>query len=122
MNQPSEPKYDGWGKSQMGTLDAIISELSSYRDALAQYQSTGKIEGFGGAILTNPAQCQPAWALLQEWLAECPHLPPVPYHLTTDHAASSYGQPVLVDNNGNAYGPDDICPTGEPAKYYWPKD
>lgn len=28
--------------------------------------------------------------------------------LTTDHATSSYGQPVLVDPDGNAYGPDDI--------------
>lgn len=28
--------------------------------------------------------------------------------LTTDHAASSYGQPVLVDPDGVAYGPRDI--------------
>ena len=26
------------------------------------------------------------------------------YILTTDHAASSYGQPVLVDANGTAFG------------------
>jgi hypothetical protein len=30
--------------------------------------------------------------------------------LTTDHAASSYGRPVLVDGNGNAYGPQDSVP------------
>jgi hypothetical protein len=28
--------------------------------------------------------------------------------LTTDHPASSYGVPVLVDDQGNAYGPRDI--------------
>jgi hypothetical protein len=27
--------------------------------------------------------------------------------LTTDHAASSYGQPVLVDGEGRAHGPGD---------------
>jgi len=30
------------------------------------------------------------------------------WRLTTDHSASSYGQPVLVDPDGNAYGPGDI--------------
>lgn len=30
------------------------------------------------------------------------------WRLTTDHAASSYGQPVLVDPDGQAYGPGDI--------------
>lgn len=30
------------------------------------------------------------------------------WRLTTDHAASSYGQPVLVDPDGNTYGPGDI--------------
>lgn len=30
------------------------------------------------------------------------------WRLTTDHAASSYGQPVLVDPQGCAYGPGDI--------------
>lgn len=30
------------------------------------------------------------------------------YTLTTDHPASSYGQPVLVDQNNNAYGSADI--------------
>lgn len=30
------------------------------------------------------------------------------WRITTDHAASSYGQPVLVDPDGNAYGPADI--------------
>lgn len=28
--------------------------------------------------------------------------------LTTEHSTSSYGIPVLVDENGNAYGPRDI--------------
>ena len=28
--------------------------------------------------------------------------------LTTDHPCSSYGQPVLVDNFGHAYGRDDV--------------
>ena len=28
--------------------------------------------------------------------------------LTTDHAASSYGQPVVVDAVGRAYGPGDL--------------
>ena len=31
-------------------------------------------------------------------------------HLTTDHAASSYGQPVAVDAHGNAFGPHDALP------------
>lgn len=30
------------------------------------------------------------------------------WRLTTDHAASSYNQPVLVDPDGNAFGPGDI--------------
>jgi hypothetical protein len=30
------------------------------------------------------------------------------WKLTTDHAASSYGQPVLVDGTGEVYGPGDI--------------
>ena len=29
------------------------------------------------------------------------------YNLTTDHAMSSYGQPVLVGEDGTAYGRDD---------------
>lgn len=30
------------------------------------------------------------------------------WRITTDHASSSYGQPVLVDPDGRAYGPGDI--------------
>lgn len=30
--------------------------------------------------------------------------------LTTDHPASSYGVPVMVDAQGNAYGPRDVVP------------
>ena len=30
------------------------------------------------------------------------------YTLTTNHSASSYGQPVLVDETGRAFGPADI--------------
>lgn len=30
------------------------------------------------------------------------------WRLTTDHPSSSYGQPVLVDPDGIAYGPADI--------------
>jgi len=38
------------------------------------------------------------------------------YILTTEHAASSYGQPVLVDTEtGQAYGRADILPDGTPA-------
>jgi hypothetical protein len=40
------------------------------------------------------------------------------YRLTTNHAASSYGQPVLVDEAGTAYGPNDILPTGEGAVFF----
>lgn len=35
------------------------------------------------------------------------------WRLTTDHAASSYGKPVLVSPTGRAYGPGDI----EPERY-----
>lgn len=31
------------------------------------------------------------------------------WRLTTDHAASSYGQPVLVSPDGRAFGPGDIA-------------
>lgn len=31
--------------------------------------------------------------------------------LTTEHPASNYNQPVLVDNTGNVYGRDDIVST-----------
>lgn len=37
------------------------------------------------------------------------------YALTTDHASSSYGMPVLVGPNGTAYGPEDTLPNGEIA-------
>lgn len=40
------------------------------------------------------------------------------YRLTTDHAASSYGVPVLVDEDGVAYGPDDYLPDGRHAWEY----
>jgi len=34
----------------------------------------------------------------------------VTFALTTDHAASSYGVPVLVDAAGNAFGTMDVVP------------
>lgn len=34
------------------------------------------------------------------------------YKLTTEHAASSYGTPVLVDEDGVAYGAYDTLPNG----------
>ena len=37
------------------------------------------------------------------------------YRLTTDHSASSYGIPVLVDEQGEAYGACDRLPSGETA-------
>lgn len=37
------------------------------------------------------------------------------YKLTTEHAASSYNQPVLVDSDNNAYGPMDKLPDGREA-------
>ena len=33
------------------------------------------------------------------------------WRITTDHAASSHGQPVLVSPTGLAYGPGDIQPS-----------
>lgn len=38
-------------------------------------------------------------------------------NLTTEHAASSYGLPVLV-LSGQAYGPTDLLPSGEAAAVY----
>lgn len=32
------------------------------------------------------------------------------FRLTTDHASSSYGLPVMVGQDGNAYGPADQLP------------
>lgn len=40
---------------------------------------------------------------------------PSTYTLTTDHAASSYGMPILVGPDGTAYGPLDYLPNGELA-------
>jgi hypothetical protein len=37
------------------------------------------------------------------------------YRLTTDHSASSYGVPVLVGEDGEAYGVCDYLPSGETA-------
>ena len=34
------------------------------------------------------------------------------YELTTEHSASSYNIPVLVDDDGNPYGPGDVLPDG----------
>ena len=36
------------------------------------------------------------------------------YLLTADHPASSYGQPVLIDENGQDYGPEDIAYVVDP--------
>lgn len=36
--------------------------------------------------------------------------------LTTNHASSSYGIPVLIDEAKNAYGAADVLPTGETAR------
>lgn len=33
--------------------------------------------------------------------------------LTSDSAASTHGVPVLIDDRGNAYGPDDIAEAGD---------
>ena len=38
--------------------------------------------------------------------------------LTTNHASSSYGIPVLVDDNGHAYGKFDELPSGRTAAEY----
>lgn len=39
------------------------------------------------------------------------------WRYTTDHAASSYGQPVLVDDEtGTAYGPGDLLTAGQTAE------
>ncbi len=35
-------------------------------------------------------------------------------HPSTDHPDSSYGQPVWVDDNGNAYG---LCDMGAPLGF-----
>lgn len=40
------------------------------------------------------------------------------FTLTANHAASSYGIPVLVDEEGSAFGPSDIIATGETAKAF----
>lgn len=37
------------------------------------------------------------------------------YRITCNHAASSYGIPVLVDADGRPYGPADVLPGGEMA-------
>ena len=42
------------------------------------------------------------------------------YILTTEHAASSYGQPVVVDTKtGTAYGIADVLPDGRPAAHVY---
>lgn len=38
----------------------------------------------------------------------------ISYKLTTAHPASSYGQPVLVDSDNNAYGQDDVVQVIDP--------
>jgi hypothetical protein len=45
------------------------------------------------------------------------------YHLTTDHPASSYGRPVLIDNKGNVIGLSDIVEHAEPSLFApWSED
>lgn len=39
----------------------------------------------------------------------------MPFHRTTDHPASSYGIPALVDEAGRAYGPDDLLSASQAA-------
>ena len=41
--------------------------------------------------------------------------------LTTEHSASSYGQPVLIDKSGNVYGPGEV-PRGYLNGFYDRKD
>ena len=38
------------------------------------------------------------------------------WHLTTEHAASSYDIPVLVDPKGTAYGPGDLLSVAQAAQ------
>lgn len=41
----------------------------------------------------------------------------VTWRYTTDHASSSYGQPVLIDDEtGAAYGPGDLLTTAQAAE------
>lgn len=40
------------------------------------------------------------------------------YRLSTDHAASSYGMPILAGEDDAAYGPQDILPEGFRASDY----
>ncbi len=40
------------------------------------------------------------------------------FMLTTEHACSSYGVPVLLDAQGRAYGPWDIATSSESAMFY----
>jgi len=42
--------------------------------------------------------------------------------LSTDHAASSHGIPVLVDEHGNAYGPaDPVRSASDPLAFLYPE-
>lgn len=41
------------------------------------------------------------------------------WRLTCNHAASSYGMPVLVDGMGNAYGPGDFIATEPGSELEW---
>ena len=41
------------------------------------------------------------------------------YVLTTDHAASSYGFPVLVGPDGTAFGPEDHIPGTSSPAWMW---
>ncbi len=39
--------------------------------------------------------------------------------LSTEHPTSSYGIPVLVDEEGNAYGPADKLPSGDGLEWMY---
>lgn len=40
------------------------------------------------------------------------------YHLTTEHTSNNYGNPLLVDDDGKAYGPDELLPSGDLSADY----
>lgn len=68
------------------------------------------MEATGRADANNPLRALLGPRTQVETLALRASLAQRRLRLTTDHAASSYGIPVAVDETGKAYGPGDILP------------
>ena len=60
-------------------------------------------------VTISPNAPSTEFAAYMQGRRSCPEMPSYTARITRDHAASSYGLPVIVLADGNAYGPADLA-------------